>query len=64
MLGPLYNHVTCLIHRKVLILLEVTVLRKGEDTQRFGEPVQYDEKTDKSSPPKPNNKPAVQQSSG
>ena len=40
------------------------MLQKGEGTPRFGEPTPYDQKNEKSGPPKPNNKPSVQQSSG
>lgn len=52
--------------RKVLILLEVTVLKKGSESVRYGDPVQFDEKTEGkgSNAAIQNNRPSVQQSSG
>lgn len=57
----------CLIHRKVLILLEVTVLKKGSECPRYGDPVQYDEKTDgkgNNETNQNNNRPSIRQNSG
>ena len=52
--------------RKVLILLEVSVLQKGAGTSRFGEPQQFDEKTaakGSGGTSIQNSRPSIQQSS-
>ena len=53
-------------YRKVLILLEVSVIQRGAGTSRFGEPVQFDEKTAAKGGGAniQNSRPSVQQSSG
>jgi hypothetical protein len=51
----------------VLILLEVTVVHKGRDTPRYGDPKQFDEKSEQKASTSEgiqNNRPSVQQSSG